>query len=284
MIKYIWGTHYKTNTDTTLKFCTNGFTRQREVREYEIEVYDTDGGTSVINGKSYDILKGNVLIVFPGDVRQSRPPFECYAVKFLCDDSEFISKLKEISGVNHYDTYNEIIENFKEIYSLSFEFNKEMTIDAKIRTALAMLYNGITEKKSKDNPHTPSLNMAISFINANLSQKICLKDIAEASGFSSSHFHKVFKDTYFMSPNEYLTMKRVECAKKLLMNESISIDAIAEKCGFFSRAYFDVSFKKTVGITPASFRKSLGNYDKWFLLQNPKTYDTIKTSNTDKRY
>ena len=262
MIKYIWGTHYQTATDTTLKICANGYTRPREVREYEIEIYYTDGGISVVNGKSYDILKGNVLIVFPGDVRQSLPPFECYAIKFLCDDAEFISKLKEITGVNHYDPYNEIIESFKEIYSLAFEFNKEMTIDAKIRTSLAMLYSGITEKKSMNNPHTPSLNMALSFINANLSQKTNLKDIAEASGFSTSHFHKVFKDTYFMSPNEYLTMKRVECAKKLLMNESLSIDAIAEKCGFFSRAYFDVSFKKNAGITPASFRRSLSGCDK----------------------
>ena len=34
----------------------------------------------------------------------------------------------------------------------------------------------------------------------------------------------------------------------------LSIDEIAEKCGFSSRAYFDVTFKKFTGFTPAAFR------------------------------
>ena len=62
-----------------------------------------------------------------------------------------------------------------------------------------------------------------------------------------------------MSPGEYLTAKRVENAKSLLVNELISIDEVAEKCGFFSRAYFDVTFKNVTGVTPAGFRKSFNN-------------------------
>ena len=258
MIRYIWGDYFKT-ASVKLKTTAGGFTRLREVREYEVELYDTDGGISVINGKSYDIKKGNVLIAFPGDLRQSKPDFECYSVKFLCDDTEFISWLKEISGVNNCEKYKELIEVFKEIHFLSGKLGKEILIDARIRTVIAELYDSITEKKVQNNRYKVSLNKALSFINASLAKKINLSDIAEASGLSVSHFHKIFKEAYSMSPCEYLTAKRVENAKSLLVSELISIDEVAEKCGFFSRAYFDVSFKKVTGITPAGFRKSFND-------------------------
>ena len=52
--------------------------------------------------------------------------------------------------------------------------------------------------------------------------------------------------------NEY----RIEAAKLLLINEKkMSMDLIAEQCGFNSQSTFYNAFKKLVGATPALFRK-----------------------------
>ena len=149
MIKYTWGCCFETKGNRFVRTEKNGFTPIRKVREYEIEVYDADGGMTVINGKEYHIKKGNVLVVFPGDQRQSKPDFKCYSLKFLCDDVEFTGKLKEIAGMNQCEIHEQLIEDIKSIYPLTNEINKEIVTDAKIRTIVAALYENITLKKRK---------------------------------------------------------------------------------------------------------------------------------------
>lgn len=256
MIKYVWGCYFETKDNEFVKIKKNGYTPLREVCEYEIEVYCSDGGVNVINGKEVHTKKGNILVAFPGDKRQSKPDFECYSLKFLCDDVEFTCKMKEISGVNNYENYLELIEEIKSIYPLAKEINKEIIIDAKIRTIVAALYENISMKKTENFRHITEINKAVDFIGNNLDKKISLDDISAVTGLSAGHFHRLFSEFYSMSPNEYLIHKRIESAKNLLQNELISIDDVAEKCGFASRAYFDVTFKKQTGLTPAGFRNS----------------------------
>lgn len=255
MIKYIWGSHYITKTRKSFKAEKNGLTALRTVSEYEIEIFSESGGAVISNGVEYSISKGDILIAVPGDKRQSKPHYECYSVKFLCDDFELASKINEIAGVNHFEDYPSLISQVKEIYSLCGGINKELVIDAKIRTVIATLYENFTKYRLVNHIHRVSGENAKRFISDNFDKKITLSDIASHSGLSSSHLHKVFKELYGISPNDFLIMKRIAFAKSLLLNNLISIDEVAVKCGFSSRAYFDVTFKKITGITPANFRK-----------------------------
>ncbi|MBR5527869.1 MAG: helix-turn-helix transcriptional regulator [Clostridia bacterium] len=255
MIKYVWGCYFETRNNRFVKIKKNGYTPLRKVCEYEIEVYNSEGGISVINGKEFHIKKGNVLVAFPGDQRRSKPDFECYSLKFLCDDIEFTCKMKEIAGINYYENYDEIIKEIESIYLLAAEVDKEIVIDAKIRSVVAALYEKIAMRKSENFKHITVINKAVDFMLNNLDKKISLDDISNAAGLSAGHFHRVFREFYHMSPNDYLIHKRIESAKNLLMNNLISIDEVAEKCGFTSRAYFDVTFKKRTSLTPADFRR-----------------------------
>lgn len=255
MIKYIWGSHYITKTRKSFKTEKNGLTALRTVGEYEIEIFSQSGGTVISNGVEYNICKGDILIAIPGDKRQSKPHYECYSIKFLCDDFELASKINEIAGVNRFEDYPSLITQAKEIYSLSDAINREIAVDAKIRTVIATLYENFTKNKLVNHIHRVSGENAKRFISDNFDKKITLSDIAAYSGLSNSHLHKVFREIYGMSPNDFLIMKRIGYAKSLLLNNLLSIDEVATKCGFSSRAYFDVTFKKITGITPANFRK-----------------------------
>ena len=46
-------------------------------------------------------------------------------------------------------------------------------------------------------------------------------------------------------------------AKELLADETLSIDAIAEMVGYKDYFYFTKVFKKTEGISPSKYRKSI---------------------------
>ena len=60
-----------------------------------------------------------------------------------------------------------------------------------------------------------------------------------------------------MSPNDYILKKRIEYAKGLICDNSLSMERISELSGFSTRAYFDICFKKETGMTPAFFRQQL---------------------------
>ena len=253
MIKYVLGWHYKTKEHYGLKMEGN-LTPLRTVQEYEIEIYNEPCIRTYRNGSAFSVNKGDVLIALPGDERQSKPHFECYALKFLCDDCEFAAKIKEISGVHSFGDCTLLIEELQSIYDLAGQFNKELLLDAKIRLFLAQLYEKFLEDKTENYIHRVELNNAERFIQENLHQKLTLSEIAHNVGLSSSLLHKIFKEYYNLSPYSFLVSKRMEYAKTILLNNLISIDEIAEKCGFSSRAYFDVTFKKFTGFTPAAFR------------------------------
>lgn len=62
----------------------------------------------------------------------------------------------------------------------------------------------------------------------------------------------------FNSINDLINFQRIEFSKNLLIdfNHNLTIDEIAYKSGFYSRATFYRIFKKTTGISPTDFRAS----------------------------
>ena len=53
---------------------------------------------------------------------------------------------------------------------------------------------------------------------------------------------------------EYIHRIRVDAAKELLLDESLTIDVVAEKVGFSNRWVLTRVFKKIVGVTPGAYR------------------------------
>jgi AraC-like DNA-binding protein len=54
---------------------------------------------------------------------------------------------------------------------------------------------------------------------------------------------------------EYITHIRIEKAKSLMENPSLSIADIAEMTGFTSQSYFSTAFKSQTGMTPSQYRQ-----------------------------
>ncbi len=81
-----------------------------------------------------------------------------------------------------------------------------------------------------------------------------LKDFIKKSGISETHFRRIFKTAYDMSPNQYLIFLRINRAKELLETGNHSIEKIAEQSGFLSASYFSRLFKERTGFSPYEFR------------------------------
>lgn len=86
---------------------------------------------------------------------------------------------------------------------------------------------------------------------------LSLQALANESGYSRVHFIRMFRAATGYSPHSYLLNLRLERARGLLRNPSLSLIDIALDCGFSSHSHMSRLFHTSVGITPSAYRRSL---------------------------
>lgn len=94
----------------------------------------------------------------------------------------------------------------------------------------------------------------ISYISQNFDKTIDLDQMSGLCNMSTSHFIRMFKKHLGCTPHEYLLAYRIRQAKLSLLTSSVSIEQIAEQCGFHSASHFARAFRKSCGISPSEFR------------------------------
>jgi AraC family transcriptional regulator len=93
-------------------------------------------------------------------------------------------------------------------------------------------------------------------IEEHLHRNLGLEEIAAQVGYSRGHFLKMFRLATGTSPHQYLTHRRIERAKALLMDRELPLTEVASRCGFSSQSHFSTEFRRRVGVSPARFRRS----------------------------
>jgi len=86
---------------------------------------------------------------------------------------------------------------------------------------------------------------------------LSLQALANESGYSRVHFVRLFRAATGSSPHHYLLTLKLERARELLQNPSMSLIDIALDCGFASHSHLSRVFHKCVGVTPSAYRRSL---------------------------
>jgi AraC-like DNA-binding protein len=74
---------------------------------------------------------------------------------------------------------------------------------------------------------------------------------------STSHFHAAFLQQTGFTPSDFRQRHRIQRAKQLLQNTSLSISTIAFDLGFSTSQYFATVFRKITGISPREYRTSV---------------------------
>lgn len=88
----------------------------------------------------------------------------------------------------------------------------------------------------------------------NAKQDFSLDHLATIFAYHKSYIIKIMKDNYQRTPSQIHTYFRLEEAKRLLKDTSLSIQKISEEVGYHDTAYFSKIFKKSLGMTPSRFR------------------------------
>jgi len=99
------------------------------------------------------------------------------------------------------------------------------------------------------------INLAVEFINDNLTRNIKLADVADAAHFSPFHFHRIFMAVLDETVSDFTNRVRLEKAVRLLKYADTSLSNISSTCGFSSLSTFSRAFKNHFEITPSEYKK-----------------------------
>lgn len=116
--------------------------------------------------------------------------------------------------------------------------------------------------KEKQGADLQVYQKAIEFIDKNYKKQISLEDVAKHVHISPSHFSRGFKEFTGINFIDYVTKKRIEEAKKLLLTTNLNIGEVGLMVGYDDPNYFGRVFKNMVGMPPSKFKVKSSLYNK----------------------
>lgn len=230
----------------------------REVEYYELEYFPESGGVSYINGQSYAIKQGNVLVAAPGYIRHSILHFKAYYVHFSTDNPALKSILNCMPHISEFGPDSPKIERIFKLIIQHFHDSDPIHMLYAESKLLELLFRLSTQNVAgvPQKNYPPIILRAMEYIDRNYKEDINLEDISDAVGLSPVYLHKLFLKATGQTPHQLLLKKRLTMAKELLASSDMSLVNVAAECGFSSQSYFNAVFKKHFGITPLTFRKN----------------------------
>jgi YesN/AraC family two-component response regulator len=101
------------------------------------------------------------------------------------------------------------------------------------------------------------LQLALAYVAKHYLRHIPESEVAIACDMSPSRFCREFKAAFGVTFLEYLCNYRIDKAKRLLANPTMSVTDVAAAVGFTDPSYFTRVFRKQEGLSPTEYRIAL---------------------------
>lgn len=235
-------------------------TKRSGVENYQILLTTKGNAVIEMDGQEYLCEKGSVIVV---DCRQEHSyrtgdkgaweykhvHFSSSACRELID--KCVGYYETAGDIEHY--LDEIFEELERYTPIScYKFSDYMS---RILTHLVLLKMG----QNHLDEHRELVESAAAYLRAHYQEKIQMNDLAQRNYVSVCYFIRLFKEYYGVSPYSYLMQHRVNMAKEKLIN-GMTVDDIAQTCGFGHTNNFFRVFKQQTGQTPNKFRSQYFNH------------------------
>lgn len=181
-----------------------------------------------------------------------------------CADQQGASRLGELqvqSMIPLLDpTFHQLANIVRPGFARSAEINR-LFVDSVLLAGAAHLldtYGGERGDKPYRGGLAPwQLRRAMDMLEADLHGDLSLAGIATECRLSPRHFARAFTQSTGVPPHRWLLQRRVEKAKDLLRDPSLSLLQVARATRFSNESHFNRSFSAIVGHTPGAWRRAI---------------------------
>ncbi len=234
-------------------FTHNKFASHRSIERHEIKfnelIFLLSGEmTYYVNEKKYEMCGGDIIFIPSGSVRRRETGEmlnDYVSINFHSDEPlDMDIALKQCIN----NEVKLLLSYFESAY-----YSPSNDRGRKLKLALETLILQIKDNRY-DSYSSFLSSEIISYIQGHYTEKITLNDISRATFYSAAYCENEFKKTTGKSIINYLIDVRINAAKKLLAESSMSCAGIAAAVGFDDANYFSRIFKKRTGYSPIRYR------------------------------
>jgi AraC-type DNA-binding domain-containing proteins len=236
--------------------------RKEGFLHHQIFICKNGEGTLKVNEKTFIIKKDHFFYLksnVPHEYYGNTDKWEVEWITFSGNQiDDILTELKfESTKVGMLSNYDKILSSFNKIFvslreddnvgkliasSLLYEIMVELSI---------MLHSKHELEASNENYLIENVKL---YIADYYNQYITIDELSELVNVTPQYLCKLFKKHLNLRPFQYIALKRIQHAKKMLSDTNMSVNEIAHSVGYNDCSYFCAIFKKYELISPSEFR------------------------------
>lgn len=219
------------------------------------------------NGQEYHLQAGDLLLLKPGEAYELRVEDSGRAGRissgdyYLFCEGSWIDdwwRRRSRPAVNRIGIDNELLGLWRNLLLEKRRDpdgeNAELT-EYMLRVLCLYVERSITDTTQQDRSAFTALRLK-RFIEENATVTFKLEEAARHAGLSLSRAVHLFKSCYGKTMIQYAIEIRLNAALERMKYSSMTLEQIAETCGFASYSYFHRVFRTRYGVSPVRFRVS----------------------------
>ncbi|SEW53009.1 AraC family transcriptional regulator [Chitinophaga arvensicola] len=237
----------------------------RVLNEYQV-IYITSGKGIFESDRcrQQEIKAGTVILLFPGERHRYRPLPETGWDEYWVGMKGPI--LDNLLQENFFTPEKPCLtigfqESIVQLFHLIIEKTKQENpgyqplIAGATLQLMGNIHYLVKQQTSGNKDKEALMNQARLLFRSNISAHYSPEQAAEDLQVGYSWFRKEFKKYTGLSPFQYYIQLKIEKARELLNDPSVSVKEIAYDLRFDSSFYFSRLFKEKTGFTPTEYRK-----------------------------
>lgn len=245
---------------------------------FELEMVMEGNAIHLLNGVSYPVGPGSLYMVTPADLHTLIPDPNAASSKLTVLNISFQDTVFPESSFVEVQTLpppliatasGKDMEDFLVYYQTIVNVKAGKGVYASeiiSHLCFAFVFDFLRlYHKQHEDVATPGVQLdresvyirnAIAYIRYNFRDpNISCVSISKAICLSPNYFGTLFKKHFGKTCMSYIKTQRMNFAKVLLSSTLLTVNEIAEKCGYSSTPYFITDFHATFGVSPKQFKK-----------------------------
>lgn len=212
-----------------------------------------------VGGVTVELNRGDAIMVPLRAWRAWTVPFESpvtlWWFRFVCDPEEPLLRTALVGRGDDLSLEQQAIERMAARHEHA-DLADAIALEGEAKAVLARVLahsRPVTGPRTRERPRRgdKAVSLAVAYLNEHYAEDDALAVTLDEAQMSPSHFRKVFRAQVGLSPQAYLTRRRMQRARYLLLHEPRSVKDVAAQVGYRDPLYFSKQYRLFWGRSPS---------------------------------
>lgn len=223
--------------------------------EWTLLVVDRGAIRYDLDGRDRGAEPATVTLLPPHVVHDGRPVATGFRKRVLYLDGDVLPGASIGASVDRSTHTDAALRRHVDLVHLALADDDSLRAEEHLTAAVERLADHLGRRAPSARPEATSAHQLREFLEEHALGAPTLRGASQMIGRHPTHLARSFRATFGLPPHAYVTGRRVDHARRLLVAGMPAAD-VAVAAGFHDQAHLTRTFRRHVGTTPARFATS----------------------------